>query len=71
MSKICSTRHAPGSYTVTDGVHEVEVYRTDYGYGDEWIATCAVNHSDPVLTYREAKECAVYMLENWKELAAI
>jgi len=65
------TRHGPGNYTVTDGVNECEVYTADFGYGDEWIAACAVNNSDPVSTYRDARAAAVYMLENWNELRAI
>jgi hypothetical protein len=71
MSKIKSTRHAPGSYVVTDGVNEVDVYKVEFDDGEWWVASCFVNHSDPVNTYREARKNAVYILENWKELAAI
>jgi len=69
--KIKSTRNCAGSYTVTDGVNEVEVVQVDYGYGVEWMAMCDANNSDPVPTYRDAKASAVYMLENWEELRKV
>ena len=71
MSNIKVTRHCAGSYTVTDGVNECDIYTADFGYGTEWIASCAVNNSDPVNTYRDARESAVYMLEHWEELRSI
>ena len=71
MTNIKSTRHGAGSYTVTDGVNECEVYTANFGYGTEWIAACAVNNSDPCPTYRDARASAVYMLENWEELRKV
>lgn len=71
---IVSKRICPGVYRVTDGSNTVCVERLDFGYGDEWVAQAEdipLVGSDPLPTYRDAKQAAIEILAEWEELRKV
>jgi len=67
MTKTVIHRDCPGSYRVTRGRYEVEIVeQPEFAGPDKWIARALwdqYRYSDPVATYRRAKEIAFQMLD--------